>query len=68
MKKSATFTIYYVGTTSDGATGENCCTVRGWYNGSISQTMRRAFHQIACASGMLWGINGVMVESIEVEE
>lgn len=66
-KNYARFTIYYVGETKDGV-GENCRTVSGYYNGEITQTMRRAFNDIVKAHGMLWGIYGCVIENIEVEE
>lgn len=68
MKKVASFVITYVGYDKHEASCENCVVVNGYYNGTITQTMRRAFNDIVQAHGMLWGLSSCVIECIEVEE
>ena len=67
-RQVASFVITYVGYDKHEASCENCVVVNGYYNGTITQTMRRAFNDILQAHGMLWGLRGCCIECVEVEE
>ena len=67
-RQVASFVITYIGYDKHEASCENCVVVNGYYNGAITQTMRRAFNDIVQAHGMLWGLRGCCIECVEVEE
>ena len=48
-RQVASFVITYVGYDKHKASCENCVVVNGYYNGTITQTMRRAFNDIVQA-------------------